>query len=76
MTNSSNIYKKRFNILLKEDNYELMTQSMGGTFRDFMNSLVGKTRRQIFDAGSFAFLYSGNKYGMTNAFSDEKILKF
>jgi hypothetical protein len=72
MTNSSNIYKKRFNILLKEDNYELMTQSMGGTFRDFMNSLVGKTRRQIFDAGSFAFLYSGNKYGMTNAFSDEK----
>ena len=56
MSNSSNIYKKRFNTLLKEDNYELMTQSMGGTFRDFMNSLVGKTRKQIFDAGSFAII--------------------
>ena len=68
----TSLYEKKFRVLLSEDNYELMKQSMGGTFRDFMNSLVGKTRRQIFDAGSFAFLYAGNKYGMTNAFSDEK----
>ena len=72
MSNSSNIYKKRFTTLLREDNYELMAQSMGGTFKDFMNSLVGKTRQQIFDAGSYAFLYTGNKYGMTNAAHDIK----
>ena len=47
MTDSSSFYGKRFRIILQEDNYELMTQSMGGTFRDFMNSLVGKTRQQI-----------------------------
>ena len=68
----TSLYEKKFKVLLSEDNYELMKQSMGGTFRDFMNSLVGKTRRQIFDAGSFAFLYSGNKYGMTNAAFDTK----
>ena len=72
MSNSSSIYGKRFRIILQEDSFELMKQNMGGTFRDFMNSLVGKTRQQVFDAGSYAFLYAGNKYGMTSAFSDEK----
>ena len=72
MSNSSNIYSKRFRILLQEGSYELVKQSMGGTFRDFMNSLVGKTREQISDAGMYASLYSGNKYGMTNAAFDLK----
>jgi len=68
----TSLYEKKFRVLLSEDSYELIKQNMGGTFKDFMNSLVGKTRQQIFDAGSFAFLYAGNKYGMTNAFSDER----
>ena len=65
-------FEKKFSLLISEDNMELVTTNMRGTFRDFMNSLVGKTRQQIFDAGSYAFLYTGNKYGMTNAFSDIK----
>ena len=68
----TSLYEKKFRVLISEDSFELMKQNMSGTFKDFMNSLVGKTRRQIFDAGSFAFLYSGNKYGMTSAFTDEK----
>ena len=74
MLNSSSIYEKRFTVLLKEGALELIRQKIERaiTFREFMNSLVGKTRQQIFDAGSFAFLYTGNKYGMTSAFSDEK----
>tara|TARA_A100001515_G_scaffold41634_2_gene32796 strand:+ start:8052 stop:9425 length:1374 start_codon:yes stop_codon:yes gene_type:complete len=74
MSNSSSIYGKRFRVTLQEGALDLIKQKIERaiTFKEFMNSLVGKTRQQIFDAGSYAFLFTGNKYGMTSAFSDEK----
>ena len=67
----TSLFEKKFKILLKEDSFDLVTQEFGPTFKDFMNKLVGKTRKQIFDAGSYASLYSMNKYGMTSASYDD-----
>ena len=49
---------------IKENN-EIMSQMQSGkSFGDFLRSLVGKSRRDILDSGSFARLYSMNMHGI------------
>ena len=53
------------NIPLVEENNEIMVQMQSGkSFGDFLRSLVGKSRRDILDSGSFARLYSMNMHGI------------
>jgi len=50
--------------IIREDN-EIMSQMQSGkSFGDFLRSLVGKSRRDILDSGSFARLYSMNMHGI------------
>ena len=49
---------------IKENN-EIMSQMQSGkSFGDFLRSLVGKSRKDILDSGSFARLYSMNVHGI------------
>ena len=49
---------------IKENN-EIMSQMQSGkSFGDFLRSLVGKSRKDILDSGSFARLYSMNMHGI------------
>jgi len=49
---------------IKENN-EIMSQMQSGkSFGDFLRSLVGKSRKDILDSGSFARLYSMNIHGI------------
>ena len=49
---------------IKENN-EIMNQMQSGkSFGDFLRSLVGKSRKDILDSGSFARLYSMNMHGI------------
>ena len=47
------------------ENNEIMSQMQSGkSFGDFLRSLVGKSRKDILDSGSFARLYSMNMHGI------------
>jgi len=60
---ASDILKQ--NIPLVEENNEIMVQMQSGkSFGDFLRSLVGKSRKDILDSGSFARLYSMNMHGI------------
>ncbi len=52
------------NDILKENQLAEISPRIGQSFGDFLRSLVGKSRRDILDSGSFARLYSMNMHGI------------
>jgi len=46
------------------DNEIMVQMKSGKSFGDFLRSLVGKSRKDILDSGSFARLYSMNVHGI------------
>ena len=52
------------NDILKENQLAEISPRIGQSFGDFLRSLVGKSRKDILDSGSFARLYSMNMHGI------------
>lgn len=52
------------NDILKENQLAEISPQSGQSFGDFLRSLVGKSRKDILDSGSFARLYSMNVHGI------------
>lgn len=69
-TLANKILKENFSIL-EEDNEILAQLKTSPSFGDFLRSLTGKTRKDIFDSASYARLYVGNRFGITSAANDE-----
>jgi len=57
--------------ILKENQLAEISPQSGQSFGDFLKGLQGKSRKDIFDAASYARLYIGNAYGMTSAANDD-----
>ena len=58
--------------ILKENQLAEISPRGGQSFGDFLRGLQGKSRKDVLDSGSFARLYSMNKYGMTSAANNEE----
>ena len=69
-TLANKILKENFSIV-EEDNELLSNLKTSPSFGDFLRSLTGKTRKDIFDSASYARLYVGNRFGITSAANDE-----
>tara|TARA_A100000172_G_scaffold31858_1_gene19021 strand:+ start:9013 stop:9888 length:876 start_codon:yes stop_codon:yes gene_type:complete len=61
---ANSILKKIDSVTIKEDNEIMVQMKSGKSFGDFLRSLVGKSRKDILDSGSFARLYSMNMHGI------------
>jgi len=61
----ANQFLREYGPPISSSDNEIMVQMKSGkSFGDFLRSLVGKSRRDILDSGSFARLYSMNMHGI------------
>jgi len=61
----ANSFLREFSPPISSSDNEIMVQMKSGkSFGDFLRGLVGKSRKDILDSGSFARLYSMNMHGI------------
>jgi len=69
-TQLANDILQKNNDILKENHLAEISPQSGQSFGDFLRSLVGKSREDILDSGSYARLFSMNMHGIGSASND------